>query len=678
MKNKVLRSAAIVLVFAFALSLIACGKGDEPQKVNEKNTDAPIASSDFTSPSPTPAPTIDPAMYRQEECVTRTDIEVYSIGSISPLGEGKFACCNYDFEKNTTHVSIYDAVSNEVTASYEYPELIFTLDGYAHDGGFLVCRDDSNSCCYILDSADGKLVRVDVPDVNALFSRDCKTCFYVDEVTALVMQMDVESGKSSPVELSSPLRFISIDAMSDDGKIAGRVSKSPYNYDYGIAVFDPKTGEIELLRNSMLNVHDSCTTNLTFASYGLSGVDNDENASLVYLGEDTQRQVVLPSVMETQLEFYPIENSDYYISVRYPMDESSDSEDHGESYIYRYGDSLDRIALSEYGIEGGISNFCCMKAEELLIGFADTADGFSVIIVDPLRCEFEKQDDSYQVNGVADIDEEVLNAYAEALNPPLESSKYDFLRKRADEIEERFSVRIMLANQGFVVFEDENAYELNHSNILGDKELARIENALDELEKALSSYPVGFFEQYKAVTSGVGLVFAFFSSTSNDLWGSVAFASTARENQCIALDISITVLEGTIYHEIWHTIENIITLKDSNAFSDEAWNVFNPEGFEYYNDYTGYYTQTDSDKYTYFGDRTDGVYFTDAYGRTNGKEDRARIMQNMMSSSEQAASMLEYEPLRAKYAYMCEKIRDAFGIPADIIPSWEAVLNGQK
>lgn len=678
MKNKVLRSAAIVLVFAFALSLIACGKGDAPQKVNEKNTDAPIASSDFTSPSPTPAPTIDPAMYRQDESVTRTDIEVYSIGNISPLGNGKFACCNSDYEHNITYVSIYDAVSNEVTASYDYPDLIFTLDGYEHDGGFFVCRDNSNNCCYIVDSADGKLVRADVPDINVLFSRDCKTCFYVDDVTALVMQMDVESGETSAVDLSSPLRFISIDAMSDDGRIAGRVSKSPYNYDYGIAVFDPETGEIELLRNSMLNVLDSCTTNLTFASYGLSGVDNDENASLVYLREDTLRQVELPSVMETQLEFYPIENSDYYSSVRYPMDESPDSEDHGESYIYRYGETLDRIALSEYGIEGGISNFCCMKDEELLVGFADTEDGFSVIIVDPLRCEFEKQSDSYTVQGVADIDEKVLNAYAEALNPPLESSKYDYLRKRADEIEERFSVRIMLANQGFVVFEDENAYELKHSNILGDKELARIENALDDLEKALSSYPVGFFEQYKAVTGEVGLVFAFFGSISNDLWGSVAFASTARENQCIALDISITVLEGTIYHEIWHTIENIITLKDSNAFSDEVWSVFNPEGFEYYNDYTEYYTQTDSEKYTYLGDRTDGVYFTDAYGRTNGKEDRARIMQNMMSSSEQAALMLEYEPLRAKYAYMCEKIRDAFDIPADIIPSWEAVLNGQK
>lgn len=678
MKNKVLRSAAIVLVFAFVLSLIACGKGNAPQKVNEKNTDVPIASGDFTSPSstpvPTPAPTIDPAMYRQDEGVTRTDIEVSGIGNISPLGGGKFACCISDYEKNTTYVSIYDTVSHEVTASYDYPDLIFSLDGYMHDGGSFVCRDIGNKCCYIVDSADGKLVRVDVPDINALFSRDCKTCFYVDEVTALVMQMDVESGKTSAVDLSSPLRFLSIDAMSDDGRIVGRVSKSPYNYNYGIAVFALETGEIELLRNSMLNVHDGCTTNLTFASYGLSGVDNDENTSLVYLWEDTLRQVKLPSGTETQLEFYPIENSDYYISVRYPMDESTDPEDHGESYIYRYGDSLDRIALSEYGIEGGISNFCYMKAEELLVGFADTEDGFSVIIVDPLRCEFEKQSDSYQVNGVADIDEEVLNAYAEALNPPLESSKYDYLRKRADEIEARFSVRIMLANQGFVAFEDENPYELKHSSILGDKELARIENALDELEKALGSYPLGFFEQYKDVTGEAGLIFAFFGSISN----AAAFTSEARTNQCIAFDISITSLEGTIYHEIWHTIENIITLKDPNAFSDEAWSVFNPEGFEYYNDYSAYYTQPDSGKYTYFGDRTEGVYFTDAYGRTNGKEDRARIMEYRMFSPKQAALMLEYEPLRAKYEYMCEKIRTFFDIPDDVIPSWEADPNGHK
>lgn len=677
MKNKVLRSAAIVLIFAFALSLIACDKGDAPQKVNEKNTDAPIASSDFTSPSPTPAPTIDPAMYRQDEGVTRTDIEVCSIGNISPLGGGKFACCISDYEKNTTYVSIYDTVSHEVTASYDYPELIFTLDGYVHDGGSFVCRDNENKCCYIVDSADGKLVRADVPDVNALFSRDCKTCFYVDEVTALVMQMDVESGKVSAVDLSSPLRFISIDAISDDGRIAGRISKSPYNYNYGIAVFDPETGEIELARKSMLNVLDSCTTNLTFNSYGLSGIDNDMNASIVYWQEDTPRQVSLPTYEETQLDFYVIENSDYYISVRYPMDESTDPEDHGESYIYRYGETLDRIALSEYGIEGGISNFCYMKEEKLLVGFADTEDGFSVIIVDPLCCEFEKQSDSYTVHGVADIDEEVLNAYAEALNPALESSKYDYLRKRANEIEARFSVKIMLANQSFVVFEDENAYELKHSNILGDKELAYIANALDELEKALSSYPVGFFEQYKNVTSEAGLVFALFGNIANDV-GSIAFASEARTNQRIALDVSITSLEDTVYHEIWHTIESIIAIKDPNAFSDEAWNVFNPEGFEYYNDYSAHYTQMDSGKYTYFGDRTSGVYFAEAYGRTNGKEDRARIMEYMMSSPIQAALMLEYEPLRAKYAYMCEKIRVAFDIPSDIIPSWEAELNGQK
>lgn len=673
MKNKVLRLAAITLVFVIALSLIACGKVDTPQTGNEKNTVAPITSSGFTSP----APTIDPALYRQDEGVIRTDIELYSIGSISPLGNGKFACCNSDYENNTTYVSIYDAASNEAIASYDYPELVFSFDGYEHDGGFLVCRDYSNDCCYIVNSADGKLVRADVPDINALFSRDCKTCFYVDEITALAMQMDVESGESSVVELSSPLHFISIDAMSDDGRIAGRVSKSPYNYDYGIAVFDPETGEIELLRSSMLGVLDSCTTNLTFNSYGLSGVDNGTNASLVYLQENTPRQVTLPSIVDTQLDFYPIENSDYYIAVRYPMDESPDSEDHGESYIYRYGETLDRVALSEYGIEGGISNFCCMKAEGLLVGFADTEDGFSVIIVDPLRCEFEKQSESYQVSGVADIDEGVLNAYAEALNPALESSKYDYLRKRADEIEARFSVKIMLANQSFVILKDEDAYELKHSNILGDRELAYIANALDELEQALISYPAGFFAQYKDVTNEAGLVFALFGGISNDV-GSIAFASEVRTSQCIALDVSNMALEDTIHHEIWHTIENIITLKDPNAFSDEAWNVFNPEGFEYYNDYSAHYTQMDSGKYTYFGDREDGVYFVEAYGRTNGKEDRARIMEYMMSSPIQAALMLEYKPLRAKYAYMCEKIRVAFDIPSDTVPAWEAELNGQK
>lgn len=675
MKNKVLRSAAITLIFAFALSLIACGKGNTPPKADEKNTNDPSASSNFTSPDPT----IDPAMFRQDEGVTRTNIEVCGIGNISPLGGGKFACCTSDYDNNITYVSIYDAVSHAVTASYDYSGLIFTLDGYAHDDGFFVCRDNFNKCCYIADSADGKLVRADVPDVNALFSSDCKTCFYVDEVTALVMRMDVESGESSAVDLSSPLRFISIDAMSAEGRIAGRVSKSPYNYNYGIAVFDPETGEIELARSSMLNVLDSCTTNLTFNSYGLSGmdIDNDMKASIVYRQEDTLRQVNLPAYAESQLDFYPIENSDYYISVRYPMDESPDSADHGESYIYRYGETFDRIALSEYGIDGSISSFSYMKAEKLLVGFADTEDGFSVIIVDPLRCEFEKQSDSYTVHGVADIDEKVLNAYAEALNPALESSKYDYLRKRANEIEARFSVKIMLANQSFAVFEDEDAFELKHSNVLGDRELAYIANALDELEKALSSYPAGFFEQYKNVAGESGLVFALFGGIANDV-GSIAFSSETRANQRIALDVSITSLEDTVYHEIWHTIESVITMKDPNAFSDETWNVFNPEGFEYYNDYSAHYTQMDSGKYTYFGDREDGVYFAEAYGRTNGKEDRARIMEYMMSSPIQAALMLEYEPLREKYAYMCEKIRTVFDIPSDVIPSWEADLNGQK
>ena len=85
------------------------------------------------------------------------------------------------------------------------------------------------------------------------------------------------------------------------------------------------------------------------------------------------------------------------------------------------------------------------------------------------------------------------------------------------------------------------------------------------------------------------------------------------------------------------------------------WENLNPEGCEYFSDYTSYLTE-DVSQYLREEDRV----FIDAYSMCYPREDRARIME--YACMEGNSHYFQSETMQNKLKTLCEGIRKAFGL----------------
>lgn len=176
-----------------------------------------------------------------------------------------------------------------------------------------------------------------------------------------------------------------------------------------------------------------------------------------------------------------------------------------------------------------------------------------------------------------------------------------------------------------------------------------IERQLKVLEEALGHFPEGFFEKIHGTTK----ICIVRSITGSAQSGSVAAAQGIQfwpdENACVALAAGES-LEQSFYHEIFHVIDSYVL---SACRTYYYWHNLNPEGCEYFEDYTSYLT-ADVAQYLQEEDRA----FIDAYSMSYPREDRARIME--YACMEGNAHYFQSDIMQSKLKTLCEGIRKAF------------------
>ena len=76
---------------------------------------------------------------------------------------------------------------------------------------------------------------------------------------------------------------------------------------------------------------------------------------------------------------------------------------------------------------------------------------------------------------------------------------------------------------------------------------------------------------------------------------------------------------------------------------------------------------------------SDGLYFVDSYSLTFAKEDRARIMEYIMSSGYEydAEQLMRCPAIRAKLRFMADAMRKGFDTSGWDSPRWERFLGDQ-
>ncbi len=237
------------------------------------------------------------------------------------------------------------------------------------------------------------------------------------------------------------------------------------------------------------------------------------------------------------------------------------------------------------------------------------------------------------------------------------------LSQRAREIGRRFGVSVRIADQCDASFPGFEAEQL-----LDETAIAK---GLDVLDQTMSRYPEGFFRQLnwtEAEQFEIQLVGTLHADSSYGCGSYSAFIDQT-EHTCTLVADGSKAGAHTYIHEFSHVIDRKLawdaSRREDAKYSEEIWSSFNPEGFQYTEDYAS--NPPDFPNSSYYES------FVSPYAMVNSTEDRALVMEAAMTMP----WAFDGAPrMRQKLAYYCECIRDGFDTTLwpEVTP-WEQPLH---
>ena len=251
---------------------------------------------------------------------------------------------------------------------------------------------------------------------------------------------------------------------------------------------------------------------------------------------------------------------------------------------------------------------------------------------------------------------------------------YGELSREAQRLEEQYGVRILMGENIPTEFTDYTAETVTDPSIM--------EGSLAVLGNVLSLYPEGFFEQlcgdyYRGVALYLTGEMTPLNADSN-ISNASAFATESNGLMQIAFDLYDDLDPSTVIHELTHAAD--YRFLGEGLFSEENWNAMNPDGFSYYYSYIDEngesYEYSGSTDYTAEGGvPSEEVYFIDPYSKTFPMEDRARLMENLLSGQSPYAGAFRSGHVQEKLTYYFRFLREILGDgtwPSSTV--WETAL----
>lgn len=518
-----------------------------------------------------------------------------------------------------------------------------TLSPMEHgcSGGYMALTDEEEMIL-VLDREMNQVLRLSCADTSGALSGDLTTYYYLYGDT--LHAMDTSSGETIPVELDVALAQIQgID--TQENILLATVYTDPYTTAVCLGAIDLDTGNLVLLMNDL--------TGGQIARDGVCMENYDEAgmcADVIYLDWEEGVLRSLPGFLPNDGNYntWHIPGSDYVCKVKFAPDMKDEAV---ACDIYRMGQTLTVSRLPD-----------ALKINELallpdgnLLALEVNRRGYQPYLICPEMLTYTDAEAPEEVTAAL-VDESIAENYRNQQELPLDETLSN-ARQMADTLEDQFGVTILLSNQCTLPLSGCSVPIATTDQAQLPDEPASIEAALTELEDVLELYPEDFFRQFQNEAGERGLLILLVEEISLDR-STIGLTYEMGQWYPIAVDITSGYVTSVAAHEIWHATENKINAEDSGLLSDEIWNPCNPEGYEYsYDDGPGYIFDVD---YTFFYEqRYTNMYFVDAYGKTNPHEDRARIMEYIMTS-ELAGNIAEVPALRVKLQIMSDAIRQVF------------------
>ena len=336
------------------------------------------------------------------------------------------------------------------------------------------------------------------------------------------------------------------------------------------------------------------------------------------------------------------------------------------SDLYRLGETVAMCPLQELLDNAKINEILALPDGNLL-ALEVTRRGYTPYLICPEMLTFTEVS-TPETDDIALVNETIRENYAAELNCQLPEEFAD-VRQMADEIEETFGVTVLMSNQCAVPVTgaDMKITTTDQANL--NNESGQIENALKNLQKVLALYPSDFFRQFQNEAGERGLLVLLVENFTDNR-NVIGLCYEMGEWNCVAVDITSGTPYSTFAHEIWHATENKIKSVNTDLLSNEKWDTCNPSGYVYSYDGSADYVHDVENTFFHEHNKND-VYFVDAYGKTNPYEDRARIMEYIMTSDKYARDMAEAPALRLKLKIMSDAIREVFDTEQWGKPHWE-------
>ena len=255
-----------------------------------------------------------------------------------------------------------------------------------------------------------------------------------------------------------------------------------------------------------------------------------------------------------------------------------------------------------------------------------------------------------------------------------ETIDYGKLSARAKALEDKYGVRIILGENIPTEFADYDAEPFTGE--------ATLDGSLSVLENVLSLYPESYFD---ALKGNYYRDIAFYLTgplralnTDSNISNASAFATDSNGTMQLAFDMYDDLSPDTVIHELTPAAD--YRFAGEGLFDEEAWNAMNPAGFSYYYsdiDENGesYETSGDLANTAMSGCAPGDVWFIDPYSKTFPMEDRARLMENLLSGRTPYADCYAGKHVQEKLSFYFRFLRETLG--DDTWPAqtaWEEAL----
>lgn len=611
----------------------------------------PIQSTgpEVTDPEPTkpevPPPSIDPVTALK--CTNwKTFPELLSLGDGLVLASRNYYSAGQGIINSMEIIDVYaDKVVAKTTKGHTMEPVLQRFD----DDAILMAEPDTGK--FHVYDRDLKLIQsFSAPQLDGFFSYDRKNYYYVSN--DVLYRMDVASGNIGRMTLEKDLRLESLLSIHHQRELlVARVYLSAHSTDCGIAIIDANTGKLRLLSERLSHVWLSDNM-----FYGVE-MNSDVYGYDVYYGKlsDGEVQRITTDQLGGDKVGYSVLPGSHYMVRRLAPDEGERN-----TTIFDLSDGAASVSLTDYGFADATFGAIYLADEQLILGFHANGYYFDMVLIDPKVLTFEEEITPETVQWQDRVDLTVADRYLAEVSGPALPDALTEVRTQADALEKKYGVEILIGQQ--------TASICAHSDyaVTCNEDPAQIKAALERLDAALALYPAGMLKQFRNGAGEGGLSFCLTGIIEGEL-PTAGFAQLCRSRYELVLDITANDLDKTIHHEIWHAIEMRLS---TDTFDTKQWSACNPSGFAYYGSYDkGYLELT---KWTFSNGNGENSYFVDSYARINGREDRARIMEEVMTGS--GEELLKASALKKKLQIMADAIRAGFNTDGWTDVYWEQYL----